>query len=94
MPKGTSTCLKSQVSGALCLGLSSPSKQLLPLEVLVLLSLTPPTTIFFLLFYRVLSEFLSTSVLVEAISSQCPGALPLAAFGDCSVSYGTNLLPQ
>lgn len=54
----------------------------------------PPTTIFFLLFYHVLSEFLSTSVLVEAISSQCPGALPLAAFGDCSVSYGTNLLPQ
>lgn len=50
--------------------------------------------IFLLLFYRVLSEFLSNSVLLEAISSQCPGALPLAAFGAPSALYGTNLSPQ
>lgn len=54
----------------------------------------PPTMIFLLLFYHVLPECLSTSVLLDAISSKCPGALPLAAIGDHSVLYGTNLSAQ
>lgn len=62
-------------------------------KILVLLPLTP-AMIFLLLFYHVLSEFLSTSVLLEAISFKCPGALPLAAFKNCNILYGTNLSPQ
>lgn len=85
-----STCLKSQVSGALCLRQSCQCKQELPLEVLVLLPLNPLHHDLPPALLPMLSECLSTFVLLEAISSKCPGALPLAAIGDHSVLYGTN----